>query len=482
MLDPKLLRTDIDFVATRLAVRHVVLDTAAIVALEEKRKTLQTEAERLQAERNAGSKKIGQAKARGEDVATVMAEMNAIGDSLKTAQAELEVLQTEFENLQLTIPNLPHESVPAGKGEEDNVELRRVGNIPKFSFTPKDHADLGEALGLLDFETATKIAGSRFSVLKGPLAKMQRALTQFMLDVHTSEHGYEEVYVPYLVNAESLRGTGQLPKFEDDLFSVYDFSDLEKNEGQEKFFEKVLALQGELKEIDKSIDPNIDSDAEIEGAIRKSEPLRKFLGEFKKYYLIPTAEVPVTNIVRDEIIAAEKLPLKYVAHTPCFRSEAGSYGRDTRGLIRQHQFEKVELVQIVKAEDSNQTLETLIGHAEKILQKLGLAYRVIVLCGGDMGFSAAKTYDIEVWLPGQGKFREISSCSNFESFQARRLQARYRNPETGKPELVHTLNGSGLAVGRTLVAIMENYQNEDGSITVPEVLRSYMGGVEKISI
>lgn len=424
MLDPKLLRTDIDFVATRLAVRHVVLDTAAIVALEEKRKILQTEAERLQAERNAGSKKIGQAKAKGEDVAAVMADMNAIGDSLKTAQAELETLQTEFENLQLTIPNLPHESVPAGKGEEDNVELRRVGSIPAFSFAPKDHADLGEALGLLDFETATKIAGSRFSVLKGPLAKMQRALTQFMLDVHTNEHGYEEVYVPYLVNAESLRGTGQLPKFEEDLFKT---------------------------------------------------------GGEKPYYLIPTAEVPVTNIVRDEIIAAEKLPLKYVAHTPCFRSEAGSYGRDTRGLIRQHQFEKVELVQIVKAEDSNQTLETLIGHAEKILQKLGLAYRVIVLCGGDMGFSAAKTYDIEVWLPGQGKFREISSCSNFESFQARRLQARYRNPETGKPELVHTLNGSGLAVGRTLVAIMENYQNEDGSVTIPEVLRAYMGGLEKIT-
>ncbi|MDI1303001.1 MAG: serine--tRNA ligase [bacterium] len=425
MLDPKLLRSDIDFVAERLAVRHVVLDKAAIVALEEKRKTLQTETEKLQAERNAGSKKIGQAKAKGEDMAAVMAEMNAIGDRLKSAEAELEVLKKEFDDVQLTIPNLPHESVPAGKGEEDNVELRRVGDIPAFSFTPKDHADIGEALGLLDFETATKIAGSRFSVLKGPLAKLQRALTQFMLDVHTNEHGYEEVYVPYLVNAESLRGTGQLPKFEEDLFRT---------------------------------------------------------GGEKPYYLIPTAEVPVTNIVRDEIIAAEKLPLKFVAHTPCFRSEAGSYGRDTRGLIRQHQFEKVELVQIVKAEDSNQTLEILIGHAEKILQKLGLAYRVIVLCGGDMGFSAAKTYDIEVWLPGQGKFREISSCSNFETFQARRLQARYRNPETGKPELLHTLNGSGLAVGRTLVAILENYQNEDGSVTIPEVLRGYMNGLEKISL
>lgn len=425
MLDPKLLRSDINFVAERLAVRHVVLDKAAIVALEEKRKTLQTETEKLQAERNAGSKKIGQAKAKGEDVAAVMAEMNAIGDRLKSAEAELEVLKKEFDDLQLTIPNLPHESVPTGKGEEDNVELRRVGSIPVFSFAPKDHADLGEALGLLDFEIATKIAGSRFSVLKGPLAKLQRALTQFMLDVHTTEHGYEEVYVPYLVNAESLRGTGQLPKFEEDLFRT--------------------------------------------------------AGE-KPFYLIPTAEVPVTNIVRDEIVPTEKLPLKFVAHTPCFRSEAGSYGRDTRGLIRQHQFEKVELVQIVKPEDSYRVLEELIGHAEKILQKLGLAYRVIVLCGGDMGFSAAKTYDIEVWLPGQGKFREISSCSNFESFQARRLQARYRNPETGKPELVHTLNGSGLAVGRTLVAVLENYQNEDGSVTIPEVLRGYMNGLEKISL
>lgn len=425
MLDPKLLRTDIDFVAARLAVRHVTLDAAAIVALEEKRKSLQTETERLQAERNSGSKKIGQAKAKGEDVSAVMAAMNAIGDSLKAAQAELEAVQTAFENLQLTIPNLPHESVPPGKGEDDNVELRRVGTPKEFSFAPKDHADLGEALGLLDFETATKIAGSRFSVLKGPLAKMQRALTQFMLDVHTTEHGYEEVYVPHLVNAESLRGTGQLPKFEEDLFKT---------------------------------------------------------GGEKPYYLIPTAEVPVTNMVRDEIIAAEKMPLKYVAHTPCFRSEAGSYGRDTRGLIRQHQFEKVELVQIVKSEDSNNVLEELIGHAEKILQKLGLPYRVIVLCGGDMGFSAAKTYDIEVWLPGQGKYREISSCSNFEAFQARRMQARYRNPETGKPELVHTLNGSGLAVGRTLVAILENYQNEDGSVTIPEVLRPYMGGLERIAV
>jgi len=424
MLDPKLLRSDIEFVAARLAVRNVTLDKASIATLEEQRKALQTETEKLQAERNAGSKRIGQAKAKGEDVSAVMAEMNAISARLGDLEINLSLVQASFEEKLLNIPNLPHESVPAGKGEEDNVELRRVGTPKEFSFTPKDHADLGEALGLLDFETAVKIAGSRFSVLKGPLAKLQRALTQFMLDTHTEQHGYQEVYVPYLANAESLRGTGQLPKFEEDLFKT---------------------------------------------------------GGEKPYYLIPTAEVPVTNIVRDEIVATEKLPLKYVAHTPCFRSEAGSYGRDTRGLIRQHQFEKVEIVQIVKPEDSHRVLEELTGHAEAILKALGLPYRVIVLCGGDMGFSAAKTYDIEVWLPGQQKYREISSCSNFEAFQARRLQARYRN-EAGKPELVHTLNGSGLAVGRTLVAVLENYQNEDGSVTVPEVLRGYMNGLEKISL
>jgi seryl-tRNA synthetase len=424
MLDPKLLRTDLDFVAQRLAVRNVSLDLDAIRTLEEKRRALQTETEKLQADRNAGSKRIGQAKAKGEDVSAIMTEMNAIGEKLKADQDALERLQAEFEAIQLTIPNLPHESVPEGKGEDDNVEIRRVGTIRDYAFTPKEHADLGEALELLDFETAVKIAGSRFSVLKGSLAKLHRALIQFMLNTHTDQHGYQEVYVPYLVNADSLRGTGQLPKFEEDLF--------------------------------------------------------KTTGE-KPYYLIPTAEVPVTNIVRDEIIANEKMPLKFVAHTPCFRSEAGSYGKDTRGLIRQHQFEKIELVQIVKPEDSHRVLEELTGHAEKILQLLELPYRVIVLCGGDMGFSAAKTYDIEVWLPGQGKYREISSCSNFESFQSRRLQARFRN-DAGKPELAHTLNGSGLAVGRTLVAIMENYQNEDGSISIPSVLKPYMGGLEKISI
>ena len=423
MLDAKLLRTDLNFVAERLKLRNMVLDTSRLQELEDQRKQLQVETERLQAERNSGSKRIGQAKARGEDVALVMAEMNAIGDSLKAVQAQLEALQGEVQQEYLKIPNLPHESVPAGKGEDDNIELRRWGQPKEFSFTPKDHADLGEALGGIDFETAVKITGSRFSVLKGGLARMNRALIQFMLDMHGAEHGYQEVYVPYLVNAESLRGTGQLPKFEEDLFK----------------------LKGE-----------------------------------KELYLIPTAEVPVTNIVRDQIVAAEDLPMKFVAHTPCFRSEAGSYGKDTRGLIRQHQFEKVEMVQLVKPDESYAVLEELTGHAEKILQKLELPYRVIVLCGGDMGFSASKTYDIEVWLPGQGKYREISSCSNFEAFQARRMQARFRNPETGKPELLHTLNGSGLAIGRTLVALMENYQDEQGRIHVPKILQGYMGGIEVI--
>ncbi len=472
MLDPKLLRTDIALVAQRLAVRNITLDTAPILALEEQRKALQTETERLQAERNAGSKRIGQAKAKGEDVAAVMAEMNAIGDNLTLAKLKLAGVEQEIEKIHLSIPNLPHDSVPAGKGEEDNVELRRVGTPKEFSFTPKDHADLGEALGLLDFETAVKIAGSRFSVLKGPLAKLQRALTQFMLDTHTEQHGYQEVYVPYLVNADSLRGTGQLPKFEEDLFATVDFGTEADQQLRGRFFKDAKPALTESGYID---------DSKIHGNHEFKAALKAYVDQSKKYYLIPTAEVPVTNIVRDEIVATEKLPLKYVAHTPCFRSEAGSYGRDTRGLIRQHQFEKVELVQIVKPEDSHRVLEELTSHAEAILKALGLPYRVIVLCGGDMGFSAAKTYDIEVWLPGQQKYREISSCSNFESFQARRLQARFRN-EAGKPELVHTLNGSGLAVGRTLVAVLENYQNEDGSVTVPEVLRGYMNGLEKITL
>lgn len=422
MLDAKLLRSQPELVAARLQCRQVELDTAKLQVFEEQRKSLQTETETLQAERNAGAKRIGIAKRNGEDVAPIMARMQEVNERLETVKVELDKLQNDINAFSMAIPNLPHESVPQGKGEEDNVEVRRWGNIPQFDFEPKDHADLGEALGLIDFATATKITGSRFSVIKGGLARLQRALTQFMLDLHTTEHGYQEVYVPYLVNADSLKGTGQLPKFEEDLFK----------------------LQGE-----------------------------------KEFYLIPTAEVPVTNIARDEIIAAEQLPVKYVAHTPCFRSEAGSYGKDTRGLIRQHQFEKVELVQLVRPEDSYQALEQLTAHAEKVLQLLGLPYRVMLLCGGDMGFSAAKTYDLEVWLPAQNKFREISSCSNFEAFQARRMQARYRDKDS-KPELLHTLNGSGLAVGRTLVAILENYQQADGSIRVPEVLQAYMGGIKVI--
>ena len=422
MLDPKLLRSQLDVVASRLQCRHVELDTVKLQAFEESRRTLQSETEQLQAERNAGAKKIGQAKKSGEDVAAIMARMQEVNERLETVKVELDSLQSDISAFAMAIPNLPHESVPAGKGEEDNVEVHRWGTIRQFDFEPKDHADLGEALGLLDFATATKITGSRFSVMKGGLARLQRALTQFMLNLHSGEHGYQEVYVPYLVNAESLKGTGQLPKFEEDLFK----------------------LQGE-----------------------------------KAFYLIPTAEVPVTNIARDEIIPAEQLPVKYVAHTPCFRSEAGSYGRDTRGLIRQHQFEKVELVQFVRPENSYQTLEELTRHAETVLELLGLPYRRMLLCGGDMGFSATKTYDLEVWLPAQNKYREISSCSNFEAFQARRMQARYRDKDS-KPELLHTLNGSGLAIGRTLVAILENYQQADGSIVVPEVLKPYMGGLTVI--
>ncbi|HEX5277995.1 MAG TPA: serine--tRNA ligase, partial [Fluviicoccus sp.] len=386
------------------------------------RRSLQSETEHLQAERNAGAKQIGMAKKSGEDTAPLMARMQEVNTRLETVKVELEALQAELNAFLLTIPNTPHASVPAGEDEHGNVEVRRWGTPRALDFEPKDHADLGEALGYLDFATATKITGSRFSLLKGPLARLQRALTQFMLDIHTQQHGYEEVYVPYMVNADSLQGTGQLPKFEEDLFK----------------------LRGE-----------------------------------KEYYLIPTAEVPVTNILRDEIVSGDQLPLKFVAHTPCFRSEAGSYGRDTRGLIRQHQFEKVELVQFVQPELSDAVLEELTSHAENILQLLGLPYRVMLLCGGDMGFSSAKTYDLEVWLPAQGKYREISSCSNFEAFQTRRMQARFRNKD-GKPELLHTLNGSGLAVGRTLVAIMENYQQADGSIAVPEALQPYLGGLKSL--
>ena len=425
MLDIQLLRNNIDAVAQRLATRGYALDTATFQRLETERKTLQTRTQDLQASRNSLSKQIGMLKGKGEDASAVMAEVAAMKSELEANEVRLGELLKEFDAFVAIIPNVPQESVPVGKSEADNVEVHRWGTPRSFDFPVKDHVDLGESLGQLDFATAAKIAGARFSLMKGGLAKLHRALAQFMLDVHTEEHGYTEVYAPYLVNAASMAGTGQLPKFEADLFKI------------------------------------LRPDA---------EPL----------YLIPTAEVPVTNIVRDEILAQDALPLKMVCHTPCFRSEAGSYGRDTRGMIRQHQFDKVELVQVVSAEKSDEALESLTRHAEIILEKLELPYRRVALCTADMGFSSAKTYDLEVWLPAQNTYREISSCSNFESFQARRMQARARN-DKNKTELVHTLNGSGLAVGRTLVAIMENYQNEDGSITVPTALRPYLGGREKIS-
>ncbi|MFZ0105810.1 MAG: serine--tRNA ligase [Thiobacillus sp.] len=425
MLDIQLLRKDAAQVAERLAARGFAFDTARFDALETERKDIQTRTQDAQARRNALSKQIGMLKGKGEDASAVMAEVAGLGDELKRMEDRLATLQAEINDFVMGIPNLPHESVATGKDETANVEVARWGTPRSFDFTVRDHVDLGEGLNQLDFAAAVKITGSRFAVMRGALAKLHRALAQFMLDVHTTEHGYTEVYVPYLVNADSMRGTGQLPKFEEDLFHV----------------------------------PRSDAD---------------------KLYLIPTAEVPVTNLLRDEIVAAESLPLKFVAHTPCFRSEAGSYGRDTRGMIRQHQFDKVELVQMVRPEDSYAALEVLTGHAETILQRLGLPYRKMLLCTGDMGFSSAKTYDLEVWLPAQNTYREISSCSNFEAFQARRMQARCRSGQ-GKPELLHTLNGSGLAVGRTLVAVLENYQNADGSVTVPEALRPYMGGLEVLT-
>ena len=430
MLDPQLLRTDIDAIATRLATRPFVLDVAGFQAIEHERKTVQMRTQELQASRNQFAKRIGQAKGKGEDVSALMAESTQANTELADLEKRLEVLQAKLQDLLLGVPNVPHESVPQGRSAEDNIEVRRVGSPRAYDFEVKDHVDVGAALGLLDFEVAVKISGARFSLMKGPLARMHRAIAQFMLDVHTGEHGYTEIYAPYLVNAASMRGTGQLPKFEEDLFAV----------------------------------PRAGVDGKA--------------GE--KLYLIPTAEVPVTNIVRDEIVPLEQLPLKFVCHTPCFRSEAGSYGKDTRGMIRQHQFDKVELVQICHPQRSYEALEALTGHAETILKRLELPYRVVALCTGDMGFSSAKTYDIEVWLPGQSAYREISSCSNFEAFQARRMQARFRS-EKGKPELAHTLNGSGLAVGRTLVAVMENYQRADGGIDIPAALRPYMGGLESIS-
>jgi len=425
MLDPQLLRSDIDSAAKRLATRPFVLEVAVFQEIERERKEVQGRTQELQAARNQFAKRIGQAKAKGEDTAPLMAEAAQANAELVGLEARLETIQQELGDFLLGVPNIPHPSVPLGKSSEDNAEMRRVGTPRKFGFTPKDHVDIGAALKQLDFDVATKIAGARFALMKGPLARLHRAIAQLMLDVHTQEHGYTEIYAPYLVNAASMRGTGQLPKFEADLFSV---------------------LRG---------------------------------GE-EKSYLIPTAEVPVTNIVRDEIVPLESLPLKFVCHSPCFRSEAGSYGKDTRGMIRQHQFDKVELVQISHPEKSYEQLEQLTGHAEEILRRLELPYRVVTLCTGDMGFAAAKTYDIEVWLPGQNAYREISSCSNFEAFQARRMQARFRN-EKGRPELVHTLNGSGLAVGRTLIAIMENYQRADAGIDVPAALAPYMGGIKAIT-
>ncbi len=426
MLDVQLLRADIDAVARRLADRGITIDAARFQELEASRKALQVRTQELQARRNQASKQIGQAKQKGEDASALMAEVASMADELKANETRLEGLQRELNEFLLGIPNVPHSSVPTGRSADDNAVARRVGEPKAMAFKPRDHVDLGESLQMLDFATATKIAGARFSLLKGPLARLHRSLAQFMLDLHTGEHGYTEVYVPYLVNAASMKGTGQLPKFEEDLFAV----------------------------------PRSDGE---------------------KLYLIPTAEVPVTNIVRDEIVALKDLPLKYVCHSPCFRSEAGSYGKDTRGMIRQHQFDKVELVQIVHPEKSYDALEQLTEHAEEVLKRLDLPFRTMVLCTGDMGFASAKTYDIEVWLPGQHAYREISSCSNFEAFQARRMQARYRN-EKGKPELAHTLNGSALAVGRALIAVIENYQNADGSVTVPEVLRPYMSGQATIGV
>ena len=423
MLDPRLFRTDLDFVKEQLIRRSFNFNPESYLELEARRKEVQVNTQELQNERNSRSKAIGQAKAKGVDVQPLLDQVQFLGDSLKSAETELSAIQVEMELLMEGIPNILDQTVPEGKSEEFNVEISRWGDIPVFDFEAKDHVDLGVKLNAIDFELGAKIASSRFVVLTGPLARLQRAIIQLMMNIHTDEHGYAETYVPYLANADSLRGTGQLPKFEADLFKASD-------------------------------DPVL--------------------------YLIPTAEVPVTNRVRDVIIEAKDLPLKFVCHSPCFRSEAGAYGRDVRGMIRQHQFEKVELVQIVKPEDSPKVHEELTNHAENILKKLNLPYRKMLLCAGDTGFSSSKTYDLEVWLPGQGNYREISSCSNFKDFQARRLQARWRNPETGKPELVHTLNGSGLAAGRTLIAVMENYQDAQGRVRIPEALIPYMGGLKII--
>ena len=430
MIDPKLLRSDPEAVARNLARRGHTLDVGAFRALEDRRKACQIESDRLRAERNANAKAVGMAKGRGEDAAALLARGEALTGELAAAERELTAVQEELESRQMGLPNLLHESVPDGRGEADNREVRRWGEPRRFEFEPKDHVQVGEGLRGLDFEAAARISGARFAVIRGQLSRLHRALAQFMLDLHSREHGYTEVYVPYLVQRQALLGTGQLPKFEDDLFKVSG----------------------------------------------KSEQSTQ-----QDFYLIPTAEVPVTNLVREQIVPAEALPLKYVCHSPCFRSEAGAAGKDTRGMIRSHQFDKVELVQIVRPADSYAALEQLTANAEAVLQRLDLPYRTVALCAADIGFGSAKTYDLEVWLPSQRRYREISSCSNFEAFQARRMQARWRNPDGGKPEPVHTLNGSGLAVGRTLVAVLENYQNADGTVTVPQALRSYMGGLDKLT-
>ncbi|MGI1677839.1 MAG: serine--tRNA ligase [Cellvibrionaceae bacterium] len=425
MLDPKFVRTQPEIVAKSLAIKGYQLEVEKLHALEEARKSIQVKTEALQQERNQKSKGIGKAKAAGEDIAPLLKEVDNLKSDLTAAEHELHQVQAELENILAGVPNIPSDKVPEGKNEDDNVEIKKWGEPRQFDFPVKDHVDLGEAIGEMDFELATKISGSRFVVMKHNIARLHRALIQFMLDTHIADHDYQEIYVPYIVNKDTMYGVGQLPKFEDDLFK---------------------------------------------------------LNDEREFYLIPTAEAPVTNVLRDEIVDADQLPMKFVCHSPCFRSEAGSYGRDTRGMIRQHQFEKVELVQFVKPEDSDEAHEKLTAHAESILERLELPYRTVILCGGDLSFSSACTYDLEVWLPSQEKYREISSCSNFKEFQARRMKARYRNPETGKPEFLHTLNGSGLAIGRTLVAILENYQQADGSISIPTVLQSYMGGVASINV
>jgi len=433
MLDPRLLRNEMPLVVDRLRVRNIDFDADSYKTLEARRKALQSASEELQATRNARSKTIGQAKARGEDIAPLLAETASLGEQLEQAKTALQTLQDELTELLLGLPNLVDESVPVGRDETENVELRKVGTPRSFNYSPKDHVDLGARDGSLDFESATRLTGSRFAVMRGDVARLHRALAQLMLDTHTMEHGYLETNVPFIVNGDTLRGTGQLPKFEADLFKL--------GWGDAASASDVPADGGEVD-----------------------------------YYLVPTSEVPLTNLVRGQILEADELPLKMTCHSPCFRSEAGSYGRDTRGLMRQHQFEKVEMVQVTRPDDSYRALEEMTGHAEAILKKLDLPYRVVVLCGGDIGFGAAKTYDLEVWVPSQNTYREISSCSNCTDFQARRMQARWRDPVTGKPALVHTLNGSGLAIGRTLLAIMENYQQADGSIEVPKVLVPYLGG------